>query len=178
MPKAEDNNIIIWNTLKKHLNRDSVAKVPKGPEQLQAIRDRLQSLTDDLASIGAAVTPIAIQSALSLDNETFNRWKTGQASQRDEKGNHTVVSLEKANISDDEKQYIIDRANLIKNYLQQGELFAGTAAQTKDNRENGGSLFILQNVYGYGQEKQKDIISVSLEDLLAAAAKIKERAQV
>ena len=176
MPK-EINNAELWQIIKKHVNQSSVAKVPKGPNQIQEINNRLEALTEDFAGIGAAITPTAAQAALGLDGDTFNRWRQGKASQRDEKGNHVDVTLDKANINEDEKRYIAERAETIKKWLVNGEIVAMTTAQARDNRENGGALFVLQNVYGIGQDKAKDQITVSLEDLLAAAAKIKERAQ-
>ena len=176
MPKEQqDVNAAIWAIISKHCNQGSVAKVPKGPEQLEEINRRLAALSKDMATLGAAVTPIAIQAALDVNDDTFNRWRQGKASQRDEKGNHVDVSLEQSRLDDGEKAYIISRAEIIKKYLQQGEMLASTAAQTRDNRENGGSLFILQNVYGYGQDKGKEQVTFTLEDMLTAYHKIKER---
>lgn len=173
--EIQDINKVIWETVKKHCGRESVARIKPGPEQLQEIQGRLSMLTDDFARIGAAVTPTAVQAALSLNDDTFNRWQQGKASQRDEKGNHVDVTLDKSSLTEEEKQYILDRAEIIKNCLKQGELVATTAAQVRDNRENGGSLFILQNVYGYGQEKGKEQVTFTLEDMLQAYATVKER---
>ena len=177
MPKQEPaSNAELWAVVKQHINQASVAKIPKGPDQLAEIDRRLEALTEDFAGIGAAITPTAAQAALGLDADTYNRWQQGKASQRDEKGNHVDVTLDKSSLDEAEKRYIIARAETIKKWLVNGEIIASTAAQAKDNRENGGSLFILQNVYGVGQDKAKDQITVSLEDLLAAAAAIKDRA--
>ncbi len=178
MPKTEPaSNAELWNTIKKHSGQSSVAKIKPGPDQLQEIRRRLSALADDFGTVGASVTPVAARIALGLDEKTYERYIQAKAQKRDESGNPVDITLDKSDLNDAEKQYIIDRSQTIKNYLQDGEALALLQAQAKDNRENGGSLWIAQNVFAYGQDKAKDQITVSLEDLLAAAARIKERAQ-
>ena len=172
---AGANNAELWTTLKKHTGQESIARIPAGPDQIAEIRRRLSSLADDLGAVGASVTPVMVRASLGLDEKTYERYIQAKAQKRDAKGNPVDVSLDETGMTDAEKQYIYDRSQTIKNYLQDGEALALLQAQAKDNRENGGSLWIAQNVFAYGQDKAKDQITVSLEDLLAAAAAIKDR---
>lgn len=179
MPKQEqpDINAKVWEIMQRHCNQGSTARIKDHEQQLTEIESRLSSLSKDFAEIGAAITPTAAQIALDIDEDAFNRWLNALSSTRDEKGNPVNISLDKAKLEEGEKGYILSRSQTIKKYLKQGEVLAATIAQAKDNRENGGSLWVLQNIYGIGQDRAKDQITVSLEDLLAAAARIKERAQ-
>ena len=179
MPKQEQaavNAAEVWSVISKYTDLPSVAHIKDHDAQLKEIHSRLSDLTRDMAGIGAAVTPIAVQVALSIDKETYKRYIEALAQEKDEKGNMVNISLDKTGKPEAEKQYIMARSAAIKKYLESGELLTLTLAQAQDNRENGGSLWIAQNVFAYGQDKSKDQITVSLEDLLAAAAKIKERA--
>jgi len=176
MPKEEKTtDAMLWQIIKKHCNQSNVAEIKDPATQLAEIDRRLSALTDDLAMIGAAITPTAAAAALGINKDTFNRYVQALAAERDEKGNVVNVSLDKSGKGEAEKRYILDRCEIIKKYLQQGEMLASTAAQTRDNRENGGALFILQNVYGYGQQQGKDQVTFSLEDLLQAAQAVKDR---
>ena len=172
---AAISNAELWNIVKKHTGRESVARIPAGPDQLEEIEKRLAALAADYGAAGASVTPVAAKLALAVDDQTWERYIQGLTQQKDEKGNSVNISLDKSNKTEAEKQYIIARSELIKNYLKEGESFALLQAQSKDNRENGGSLWLAQYVYGYGQDKSKDAVTISLEDILTAAARIKER---
>lgn len=178
MPKQDTtvNAAEVWEVIQRYTNLSSVADIKDHAEQIAEIDRRLSSLTKDLATIGAAVTPTGAAVALGINKDTYNRYIQALAQEKDEKGNSVNISLDKSGKDETEKRYILARSEAIKKYLDNGEFLALTLAQAKDNRENGGALFILQNVYGVGQDKAKDQITVSLEDLLAAAAKIKERA--
>ena len=180
MPKQEQTTSAaeVWQVIQNYCDLPSVASIADHTEQIAEINRRLSSLTRDLASIGAAVTPTAAAVTLGINKDTYNRYIQALAVTKDEKGNTVNISLDKSDKSEDEKRYILDRCEAIKKYLDNGEFLTLTLAQAQDNRTNGGSLWIAQNVYGIGQEKGKDQITVSLEDLLAAAARIKERAQV
>lgn len=174
MPKEKGAEV--WAILKRHVNQGSVAKIPKGPEQLAEIERRCAALAEDMAGVGVAVTPVAVKAALGVPDEVWERWSKAKAkAPRDERGNQGIVELDKAALSEENKQYIRDRASIIKKWLLQGELMASSLVQAQDNRENGGVLHILQHVYGYGQDKGKEQITFSLEDLLQAAAAVKER---
>lgn len=179
MPKdqqaQQDTNKLIWETVQRHTAGDSVARIPRGPQQLAEIERRLSAAAADFAALGAAITPTAAQLCLGLDHDTYNRWAQGKAIQKDERGINQTIALDKSSLDEDEKQYIVDRSELIKNALQQAETVAVMQAQHKDNRENGGALFVLQNVYGYGQQQGRDQVTFSLEDLLQAAAAVRER---
>lgn len=177
MPKQDtDINARVWDIMQRHCNRGSAAKIKNHEQQLEEIESRLSALSRDFAAIGAAITPTAAQVVLDIDSDTFNRWLNALSSTRDEHGNPVNISLDKAQLEEGEKGYILSRSRTIKKYLEQGEVLAATIAQAKDNKENGGSLWVLQNIYGIGQDKGKEAVTVSLEDLLAVAAKIKERA--
>lgn len=178
MPKQEQTMINagdVWNIIKKYMDLPSVADIKDHDAQLEEIDSRLASLTRDLAQIGAALTPIAAQVALGINKDTYNRYSQALAVEKDEKGNTINVSLDKSKKTEAEKQYINARCEKIKKYLEGGEFLTVTLAQSQDNRSNGGSLWIAQNIYGIGQEKGKDAVTISLEDILTAAARIKER---
>ena len=178
MPKQDHDAGALWRMIKKYIDLPPVTTIKDPEAQIQEIDSRLENLADDLAAVDAAVTPTIAASALGINKDTWQRYFQGQAAERDEKGNVVNISLDKSSKTEAEKQYIMRRCEILKKHIQAGESVATLAAQAKDNRENGGSLFVLQNIYGIGQDRAKDQITVSLEDLLAAAARIKERAQV
>ena len=173
--KEQPSSAELWEVIKKHSGRPSVAKIKPGPDQLQEIEVRLQSLAADLGAVGVSVSPVAVKIALSLDDQTYERYIQCMAQAKDEKGNNINITLDKSDKSEDEKAYILRRSEIIKNALQMGEALAIIQAQAKDNRENGGSLWIAQNVYGYGQQQGKDQVTFTLEDMLVTYAAIKER---
>ncbi len=167
----------IWRIINKYSSLPSVADIRDHGAQLEEIEKRLASLAEDCAGVGASVVPVDISVALGIDKSTVSEWLAGQTRMRDESGKPITVDAEQSRLNDEDKAYIKRRAEVLKRVLGLGEAFAVKAAQAQDNRINGGSLWVSQAIFGYGQEKGREQVTFTLEDLITAANNVKARRQ-
>lgn len=167
----------IWQLAEMFDGLGSVAKIFDHEKQLAEIVRRLDMLAAACAQIGASILPIDIAMALCMDRDDVDRWIAGKHRIKDSAGKWIIVSVDDAGLNEEEKEYIARRRSVIKNYLQKGEMVALKASQVQDNRSNGGSLWISQAVFGYGQEKGREQVTFTLEDLITAANNVKARRQ-
>ena len=128
-----------------------------------------------LAEQGAALTPISIRVALGIDDNTYNRWANGKIQTKID-GNKIEVDIDDSIVETKpelakQKGIIERRRACLKKWLDFGEEKALVDVQEKSNRDNGGSMRIMENVFHYTAKSEQEQKLVSdLDDLAKLAA--------